>query len=137
LLEKPADQSGDSTTPVTPAMPYYFNIRYLQQMMRYGIPLRGLAPITPPPETPQTAPSRGGLQTVLDEKPFRVIMWVESVIVKDLDEVKAQLAKKKTSRPASPAPSATGDGATTSETATAESAQGDSTSTTTNSVPSN
>lgn len=94
LLEKPADQSGE-TAPVTPMMPY-INYRYLQQMLRYGIPPRGFMPITPPPETPSMTPARGGLQTVLDEKPFRVIMWVESVIVKDLEEVKAEKAKKKT-----------------------------------------
>jgi hypothetical protein len=109
LLEKPADQNSQ-TMPVGPAMPY-MNYRYLQQMLRYGIMPRGYAPITPPPETPSTTPSRGGLQVVLDEKPFRVIMWVEAVIVKSLEEVKA---RKKAPAPRPRPAEAPADGSTPS-----------------------
>lgn len=113
LLEKPADQSQDGTS-VMPAMPY-MNLRYLQQMMRYGIMPRGYGPIMPPPETPSAAPSRGGLTTVLDEKPFRVIMWVDSVIAKDLQEVKASRSSRATrsARPVAPSPDGSGTGGET------------------------
>lgn len=53
-------------------------------MMDPGMRMRyGLAPVTPPPTTaPPPRPGRGGLTTILDEKPLRVVLSLESVRLK-------------------------------------------------------
>jgi hypothetical protein len=98
LIERPADGSGDSAMPMMPGM----NWMQMQMMMRYG--MRGgryAAPIPPPQEVPTPAPTaRGGLTPLLDEKPFRVVLWVESVRLRDPEEVKAAARQARASRPA-------------------------------------
>jgi len=99
LIERPADGSEDSAMPMMmPGM----NWMQLQNMMRYG--MRGgryAAPIPPPQEVPSPAPgARGGLTPLLDEKPFRVVLWVESVRLRDPEEVKAAAKQARSSRPA-------------------------------------
>jgi len=98
LMDKNATPDATSTMP---GMPYMMNYQQLQMMMRYSMFRR---PITPPPETPTLAPARPGLTTVLDEKPFRVIMWVDVVCLRDLAEAKASRAKPARPQPPPAAP---------------------------------
>jgi len=61
-----------------------------RMMMRYGL-LRGPYGMAQPqvaaPPTPAPT-ARGGLTPMLDEKPFRVIMWVDSLRLKEIEETK-------------------------------------------------
>lgn len=97
LIERPADGTEDQGMPMMPNM----NWMMMQQMMRYG--MRGgryAAPMPAPQETPAQAPTaRGGLTPLLDEKPFRVVLWAESIRLRDPEEVKAAAKQARASRP--------------------------------------
>ncbi len=69
LLEKPAEGT-------TPGMPPPMNAMQMMMMMRYSPYSRYYTPqpmVAPRPTGP------GGLTLMLDEKPFRVIMWVDVI----------------------------------------------------------
>jgi hypothetical protein len=99
LLEKTAE-STEQAMPMMPMM----NSQQLMMMMRYGMRggRYGGPAMAPPPET-QPA-SKTGFTTMLEEKPFRAILWVETVRLRDPNEVKAA----KAARPARTAPAADG-----------------------------
>lgn len=103
LLDKSAEGSAESSMPMgMPAM----TMQQMQMMMRYGRGMR-YGPVAPPPqETPSpTTTPRGGLTPMLDEKPFRAILWLEVVRLRDPNEVKAAKAARP-AKPARPAPAA-------------------------------
>lgn len=66
-------------------------------MARYGIGRYGGRPMAPPPEeATQTGPTptrRGGLNIMLEEKPFRVVMWVD--VLRLLDPNEAQPSRSR------------------------------------------
>ncbi|HOB99901.1 MAG TPA: Amuc_1100 family pilus-like protein [Verrucomicrobiota bacterium] len=95
LLERPADGSAE---PMGPMMMPGMNMAQLQMMLRYGG--RGaMRYATPPPQEVPPPTARGGLTPLLDEKPFRAVLWVESVRLLDPEEIKAAKAAARTSRP--------------------------------------
>lgn len=98
LLEKPDVGASD----VSPMMAYpSMNLMQMQMMMRYGMRSR-YAP-APQPEAPAQVPTaRGGLTPMLDEKPFRVVLWVNTIRMRSPEEIKAARASRpaRTARPA-------------------------------------
>jgi hypothetical protein len=98
LLEKPAE-TGEPSMPAMPMM----NFQQLQMMMRYG--MRGrYGPMMPPPQEVPAAAPKSGFTTMLEEKPFRAILQIETIRLRDPNEVKAA----KAARPARSAPPADG-----------------------------
>jgi hypothetical protein len=95
LLEKTA------TPETSPLLPMGgFNLAQLQMMLRYGMYGRRFLP---QPEVTAPQALRSGTETVLDEKPFRTILWVDVLRLRDLSEVKAgRAAKPARSRMATP-----------------------------------
>lgn len=83
-LDKAADSTAEPAAPMMPNM----NMAQLSMMMRYG---RRYAPAAPPPqEVPAAAATaKGGLTPWLDEKPFRAILWIEVVRLRDPNEAKS------------------------------------------------
>lgn len=102
LLERTEDGAGEPTMPMMMPGMNPMQLQMLMQMQRYG--MRGMRYATPPPQEVPSPAARGGLTTLLDEKPFRAVLWVESVRLLDPEEIKAAKASARTSRPVRPAP---------------------------------
>lgn len=96
LLEKPAE-GADPTMPAGPMM----NFQQMQMMMRYGMRGGRYGGYMPPPQpVPAPTTTSGGLSPMLDEKPFRAILWIETLRLLDPSEAKAVRARP--TRPAAP-----------------------------------
>ncbi|MBM3878103.1 MAG: hypothetical protein FJ387_00015 [Verrucomicrobia bacterium] len=107
--------------PMTPTMPQGMNPMMLQMMRRYGMGgmggaysryfPRGGEGVEPLPTAP-TGPIRPGTSVVLDERPFRVVLWVDSVRLREPEEPKAPRGRARPGMPAGePMPGGMGEGA--------------------------
>lgn len=97
-------EPGEGAETTMPMMMGGMGMDRMRLMMRYGMMGRYAMPPPPAETTPQTAAqaTRGGLKPVLDEKPFRVVMWVDAL----------RLTEGKPERPAKrPRPAVGPDGA--------------------------
>jgi hypothetical protein len=86
LLEKEAGQAGEMAPLPMTGMPAGMNYYQMMMMMRYRrFPRYGPAP--PPMEQPGIPPPGlgppGGMTPMVDEKPFRAVMWVEGLRLKE------------------------------------------------------
>ncbi len=88
-----------------PVMAPGMNSQMMMYMMRYGR-MPGGRGMTPPPMAPVAPPPPGprGLPVMVDEKPFRTILWVDVVRLREPGEAKASKAAKprKSAEPADP-----------------------------------
>lgn len=74
--------------------------QYLNLMRYRGRYMPQMPPIEQPAAPPPGPGPGGGMRTVLDEKPFRVIMWVDVVRLKEPSETTPPKAPKPRRAPA-------------------------------------
>jgi hypothetical protein len=109
-----ANPDGTSPSPVmAPTFPGGMNAamaaRYgLRGRGRYGQPSAAVAPESAVPTGP-ALPKRGGMEVLLEEKPFRAVLWIDVIRLRDPEEAKS--STKASARPARAPAAAAGAGA--------------------------
>ena len=97
LLQAEAAPVLPAAIPMSPG----FGGMDMRMRMRYGLLMQPT-----PQAAPTPTPARGGLTPMVDEKPFRVIMWVEALRLKEVKEGAPPAREPRAPRPIPEAASA-------------------------------